>query len=300
MIESLAKILPPILIFFIGYFLKRIGLLKKDDANLFLRLCFYIGFPSIYLLSIPDLHLSTNLIPLVIAPIVVIFSTYFLALCTARLLKLKRTPFGVFLLACMLMNGTFLFPFFLSIYGLRGIATYSFFDLSGALLTFSFTYSLACLYGERIKGMTFIFKKLLLSPPIWGIVIGILLNYLQVQLPLVITNTLQDTANLVTPLFMLSLGIHFHFTFSNFRLIIPAILIRSLGGFLVGLTIVTLFHMEGLPRIVTLIYSAAPVGLNTLVFSTLEKLDIEFAANIVSLSVLLGLIFVPFLFLVIK
>lgn len=300
MSESLARILPPILIFFIGYFLKQNGLLKKDNANLFLRLCFYIGFPSVSLLAIPQIKLSFSFIPMLFAPALIIFSTFALSFLTAKMLGLKGTPFGVFLVATMAMNGTFLFPFIFAMYGLQGAARFSLIDSSAALIVFSFVYSIACLYGEKIKSIGFIIKKVLLSPPIWAIATAIILNLLHVSLPLVLTNTFQSLANLVTPLFMLSLGIYFHFSFSKFRVIIPAALIRSGFGLLIGFLVTYVFHVEGLTRTVILLYSATPVGLNTLVFSSLENLDMDFAANIVSFSVFLGIFYIPVLLLLIK
>jgi predicted Na+-dependent transporter len=39
------------------------------------------------------------------------------------------------------------------------------------------------------------------------------------------------------------------------------------------------------------------VGYNTLTFSSLAKLDVEFASSLVSVSVLLGLIYTPILIL---
>jgi predicted permease len=44
-----------------------------------------------------------------------------------------------------------------------------------------------------------------------------------------------------------------------------------------------------------LILSASPVGFNAVTFSSLEKLDDEFAASIVSMGLITGLIFISML-----
>jgi len=68
-----------------------------------------------------------------------------------------------------------------------------------------------------------------------------------------------------------------------------------LGGLLLGFFCAELFQMRGLPRTLTLLMSAAPSGVNTLVFSSLESLDMEFAACVVSYATLLGMFLLPLL-----
>jgi len=46
-----------------------------------------------------------------------------------------------------------------------------------------------------------------------------------------------------------------------------------------------------------MIGAAAPVGYTTLTYSFLENLDMEFAASLISFSIIMGMIFVPLLIL---
>jgi predicted permease len=66
-------------------------------------------------------------------------------------------------------------------------------------------------------------------------------------------------------------------------------------GLMLGFILVKLFDLEGLSKAVVLLGAAAPVGYNTLTFSSMENLDKEFAANLVSFSILTGIIFIPIL-----
>jgi predicted permease len=72
-----------------------------------------------------------------------------------------------------------------------------------------------------------------------------------------------------------------------------AVALRVGLGFLFGLLWVALFQLEGLLRAVVLIGCAAPVGFNALVFSAQHHLDKDFAASITSVSLLLGLFYLP-------
>jgi predicted permease len=74
-----------------------------------------------------------------------------------------------------------------------------------------------------------------------------------------------------------------------------AVLIRVGIGFSLGFLFVYLLDLKGLSRTVVLILSSAPSGINTLVFSSMEELDNELAASIVSYSVFVGMFLVPLL-----
>lgn len=88
---------------------------------------------------------------------------------------------------------------------------------------------------------------------------------------------------------MISLGIRFNPRIVNWAALISviSIRIRMILGLLLGFVFGLLFRLDGLNRLVVLICSAAPVGINTLTFATMEKLDVDFAASLVSLSILI-------------
>ncbi|MFQ5815437.1 MAG: AEC family transporter, partial [Candidatus Hydrothermarchaeaceae archaeon] len=54
-----------------------------------------------------------------------------------------------------------------------------------------------------------------------------------------------------------------------------------------------IFGLEGLDRQVVILSSMMPVGVNSMVFSARENLDVEFAASAVSISIIMGLVLVP-------
>ena len=94
---------------------------------------------------------------------------------------------------------------------------------------------------------------------------------------------------------MLSLGVYFHPQAKNIGRLLLVFAIRIVGGLMISLLLTRLLHIEGMVRTVIVLCSAAPVGYNTLVFSTLENLDKEFAANLVSISLILGMLYIPLL-----
>jgi len=66
-------------------------------------------------------------------------------------------------------------------------------------------------------------------------------------------------------------------------------------GFVLGYSLALLFGLDGLERTIVIIGSSAPVGYNNLTFASMENLDKEFAASLVSIAMLIGVILVPLL-----
>lgn len=293
--DILFKVLPPLLIFFLGYALKMLKILKKEDGDLLLKLVFYIAAPSLILTSLSTITLDSSfLLLLLIGPLIMLMIFIVASLCL-RLMPLNKSQKGVFLLASMIMNTGFLIPFALAIFDKTGVAMFLFFDALAGIFTYTFVYSLAIKHGDGKRDLAFIRQKLLVSPPTWAVLIALLLNFLHLSLPVVLQNTLHLTGNLISPLIMLALGIYFSLHVVKLRSSLLAVALRMIGGLLLGLLFSSLFHLEGTMRDIILFVSAAPVGFNTLTFSSLENLDKEFAASIISLSLLFALLFIPLL-----
>ncbi len=289
------KLLPILLIFILGYFLKKINIFKKEDADLFLKLVFYVAAPALIILSISSIKLNAQLWSLPLSAIIIIFTTYIITLIVSRRLKLSRESLGSFLIACLIMNIGFLLPFILAAFGLEGVALISLFDFTNGILTFTFIYYIAVKYGQNQSNKTIIRKKILLSPPIWALILALILNLLKIKITGLTHDFLQPLSYLLSPLIMLSLGIYFQPKLKNINITLTALILRSGLGLLLGLLLAWFFKLDGLTKSIVILASTAPVGYNTLTFSSLEKLDQEMAANIISLSLLVSIIFTPIL-----
>jgi predicted permease len=297
--DIVSKIIPVIAIFFLGYLLKRLHLLKKEDADLFLKLAFYVAIPAFILLSVANIKLSTNIIFLPIISSAIILITFGISFIIGKQFGLNRSSFGVFLVGTMIMNVGFAYPFIIAAYGNEGLARASIFDFANALITFTFTFYLACKYGKNKKSQS-VTKKILYSIPIWALFIALLINFTKFSIPTVGVNFLQTLGNLTIPLVMISLGIYFNPKIVKFWPLASMIFIRMFIGFLLGLFFVYLFRLQGLDRLIVLICASAPIGYNTLTFSSMENLDKEFAASVISYSILIGLILIPILIFFLK
>ncbi len=295
MIEILNNVLPLILIFALGVLLRRFGVFDRSDAHRLLKLFFYVSLPALILRSVPALRLNAGLILLPVCAALIVFATYLLAYPAGKKWRLQRPTLGTFLVGSMVMNGGFAFPFILSAYGEAEMALATLFDFGGGAVVFTFVYYLACRYGNEGRGGLHLLRKFLCSPPLLALCLALALNLSGLQLPQTANIFLQQLAYLTTPVVLLALGLSFNHRVVHLGPLLTAVTIRMLAGLLFGVAFAELFQLQGLARTLTLVMSAAPSGVNTLVFSSLEQLDTEFAASIVSYATLFGIFWLPLL-----
>lgn len=296
MTQFLNKIIPVIIIFLIGIFTRKIKLLQKKDADLLLKVVFYLTIPALTFISVAKAELSLDFVYLPLISITMIFIAYFSAKLISSQLELPAKTRGTFLVGSMIMNTGFTLPFVISAFGKPGVAVYTFFDFGNVLMIFTFVFYIAIRHGKNSKDKID-FRKFLKLPPLWGLLAGFIVNILNLEIPILIENFC-DTIGLPTIfLMMLSLGIYFNPIPKNLKKISLVLFTRIGIGMLFGFLITILLNLEGIMRVIVIAGCGAPVGYNTLVFATLENLDKEFAASIVSISILLGIIYVPILML---
>jgi len=293
MFDAFSKIIPVILIFGLGIFLRKIKLLEKSAGDVMLKIVFNVSLPALIIVSISEVNFTRDLfiLPIISAAIILLLSL--VSQLINRKLQLPRPKAGVFIVGTMIMNIGFAMPFI--IYGLDSIAFVyiTIFDVSNALITYTYTYLIACRYGEDKTGKLLI-NKILAAVPLWTLLFSLTINMFSFHIPDIGMNFFKLLGDTTVPLVMLSLGIYFSPRITNLFHITLVISIRMLLGFLIGYAFVELFDLQGLIRTVVLIGASAPVGYNTLVFASLEKLDKQFAASVVSISILIGLFTLSF------
>ncbi len=289
------KIIPVILIFFLGMFVKKIRLLGKSDADLFLKLVFNLTLPALTFLSVSTVKLQIEFFYLPFIAAFMLMISYFVARLVSRAIPMDKKTMGVFLIGCMIMNTGFALPFFIAAFDLEGIAIYMFFDLGNVLFIFTFAYYIAMKYGSDDKDKKIDYTKFLRLPPVWGLLAGVIVNFAGIGVPEIASSFLENLGTPTIPLIMLSLGIYFSPRPQNVFKIATVLGIRIGVGLVFGLFIASLLDLSGVIRTIVIISCGAPVGYNTLIFATLENLDKEFAASIVSISIFLGVFYIPIL-----
>ena len=115
------------------------------------------------------------------------------------------------------------------------------------------------------------------------------------ELPAVLANVLEPLAQANVPLAMLTVGLFIDLRTRHMGAIALALFVKMGLGWALGQGAAALLGLEGLNRLVVTTAPAMPVGLIVLAYAAREGLDTEFAANLISLSILIGLIVTPLL-----
>ena len=292
--ESLAyKILPIIFIFVLGYILKMAGVLKQEHGDAFMKVVFYLSLPALVILSLTRVKLIGEFVWLPVISFSVIMIQFGISFFTGKFMKLDRKTHGVLLAGTMIMNIGFALPFIIAAYGDEGLALLSMFDVSNAILAFTLVYFLAARYGEQGNSSKVMIRKFLFNPPIWALTAGIILNRTNTDIPSMPAHLFQILGDLTVPMIMIALGIFFNLKLIKPGPVFAGIFIRMGLGFLIGWAFCYVLGFEGLIKTIILIGASAPVGFNSIIFASMEKLDKEYAASMVSFGIMAGLVVIP-------
>lgn len=289
-----------IILFILGILLSSTNVLKQEDADVFLKIVFYVSLPALILDTIPAVDINLDFFFLPIISSVIIIITFIISSLVVNYQNPEKETKGVFLVGTMILNLGFNVPFVIGVYGQEGFARASFFDIGNILLTLSLTYYIAQKYGssDGDRKISFLNKKLLTSPPLIALIIAILINFTNISFDTSINYLLDLLSGLLTPLLMLSIGIYFKPKFEKVLPVFQVILIRMGLGLFLGIIFSFLLGLDDLTSKIIIISSAAPVGFNTLTFASLEELDKEFAANILSFCIPLGIVTISLLLII--
>ncbi len=294
MLEIFIKLLPVIGTFVLGIFLRRLRVFDETHAALFLKLVLFVALPAYAFVSVAEIDLKLKYLCLPLVAIGTYLIIWAVSFFIGKRMGLDRRRLGSFVVGSLIVNIAFAIPFILSVYGEEGLAYASLYNLGNGVMTFSFTYFLAVRFGmEGDKKIPW--GKIFGLPPVWALFLGLFWNVAHVPMPGALSDWTKMLGTLITPLVMLSLGIYFKPRLQAIRHIIPAMIIRSGVGFIIGITICSIFGWSGTLSKIIVLCSAAPIGYNTLVFSVMENLDMKYAASLVSFSILSGMIYYPLL-----
>jgi malate permease and related proteins len=282
-----------ILLFIAGFAGRRLGWLTPAHGGKMLNLVMTIGLPALFIADVSRLPLGPDVLALPLIAITIMLITFAVALLLARAWRLDRAAFGAFVICAMAINNGFLFPFVIAGWGSEAFAQLALFDLGNAIINCTLIYAVAAIYGGHAAGPAAIARRVFTFPPLWGLAVALTINLSGWRLPSPLPQVLGTAGRLILLLVILALGILFDTRVARSRLVPTAIVLRIVFGLALGLLAVELLDLEGLTRKVVLLGSAAPIGFNVVVIANREHLDRELAASAASLSVLLGLFYVP-------
>lgn len=295
--NSVETIIPIIAMILLGYVLKRTNVLKPEDAVSLNKIVINIAIPSLIFLAIYKVNLS--ILP-VVAPIPLICISVGITsgLIAYLILKVRNYPnktiWSVVSTSALFNSGFLGYPVVLGVFGTNGFIRAIFYDLGSMILFISFGIFFLLMLGGKYSD---ILKRSLLFPPLWGIILGLLLNFLNIPLGYVIPQTLTYLSGAAIPLIMISLGLSMEFRGIKEHIGLASLVSSIKLGIapLIAFIIVLILGMGGLEKSVTVLEAGMPSAMLALVLAITYELDIKVSAACIFLSTVLSMITLPIL-----
>ena len=288
-------ILSIILMIGLGYFLKRIDFLSSKDIDPFNKIVMYILLPCMIFHALYNADLS--LIPkLGILPFVILFSSLITGVVSYFILKklgLEDKTLWSVLVTVMIANTAFMgYPVTLGIYGQDGFLRAIFCDIATLITFLSLSFVLTLKFGGTIKKSI---RKIALFPPLWAVILGILLNLLNIPIGAVLENTVNYLGQGAIPLIMIALGLSIDLSaISRSKSMIAFTSVMKLAFFpLVAFVFASQIGIVNLEHTISVVEAAMPSGMMSLLLAISYKLDYELTSDCILINTVISLITLP-------
>jgi malate permease and related proteins len=295
--NSTQTVIPILGMIVIGYLLRRIGVLKSEDAVILNKIVINIAIPSLIFLAMysADLSYLPRLTPI---PFVSLFIGVMCALLAYIFVKIrnynKKMSWAIITTSAMANTGFLGYPIVLGVFGVLGLVRAVFYDMGSIILFISFGILLMFIFGGSYSAIT---KRALLFPPLWGIILGVITNLLDYNIGFMLNNLLIYLSGAAIPLIMISLGLSLDFRGIKKYLSVASIsaLVKLFISPLLAIIVVSFLAMGGLEKTVTIVEAAMPSAMLTLVLAITYELDINAVAACIFLSTLISILSIPVL-----
>jgi len=288
-------ILSIILMIALGYVLKRIDFLSEKDIDPFNKIVMYILLPCMIFHALYNSNLAS--IPnLGILPLVILSSSVITGIVSYFILKqLKlddRTLWSV-LVTVMIANTGFMgYPVTLGIFGQEGFLRAIFCDIATLCTFLLLSFILIMKFGGTIKTAI---KKIAFFPPLWAVIFGLILNFVNIPIGPVLDNTINYLGQGAIPLIMVTLGLSIDFSaLSRSKSMIVFTSIMKLAFFpLVAFFVAGYLGLVNLESTISIVEAAMPSGMMSLLLAITYKLDYEMTSDCILINTVISLITLP-------
>jgi hypothetical protein len=211
----------------------------------------------------------------------------------------EKTRWSVVSTSALFNSGFLGYPIVLGVFGGDGFVRAVFYDMGSTILFIMFGVLFSVIFAGRYLE---ILKRAVSFPPLWAIILGLLLNFLHVNIGLISSNTLTYLGGATIPLIMISLGLSLDFKGikENINTVLSVSAVKLFIAPLVAFIIVTILGIGGLEKQVTVIEAGMPSAMLSLVLAITYDLDIKIAAACIFLSTILSMATLPLLLILLS
>lgn len=294
LIFAFNAVAPAFSIVFMGFLLKRVGILTEEFVAKGNALCFNVLFPVLVFFNLYDtVSIDFTYVKIILFCIgVILISVGILTVVIPRFVK-ERRKVGV-MIQCMYRGNFMLYglPFSKSLGGAQSLTLAT--SIMAATLPILNTLAVfvyaafADVKGEKPSAKK-AFLNALKNPIIWGVILGLVFYVLKVPMPAFLHTAGNDVAKTATPLAFLFLGGQFEFRSAK----------RNMKELLIGLitklvivpsvflwVAVQFLHLRGVDLIPVFIFVSAPTAITNYQMAIQFDADYELAGDFLIYSMI--------------
>ncbi|MCX8026720.1 MAG: AEC family transporter [Thermodesulfovibrionales bacterium] len=262
---------------------------------------FNVMLPALCIKTFSTTKLDHSLIFEVVSAWLIILGTLLVGFVVLRVFRLFYSPpsqdIGVMLAITSFGNVLFLgAPVLTGLYGSEAFRHAVVFDFfATTIILWTVGAFIACNYGERKEfNLKSSIKNIALLPPLWGIVIGVVINLSGFQLDKPVLKGLTMLGDTVTPLMIFSIGLSLKIPTLKYSLIlIPFLVVKLILSPLLAFYVTGLFPLNEIARKSIIMESAMPVIVLFAVVAAKFKLNETLTSLAITLSTAISFITLP-------
>lgn len=304
--EVISQIAILFIIMFVGYYLRRVGIINEEGVKNFSSLIFYVAMPGLIVASLSETSLSSasDLGQLVLASLISYTLFILVALIVPKLLKVKDGSKGLFRYMTIFANVGFIgFPMLRAIIGDSSV-------FLGAVLIIPFNFLLFTLgvyfitsdkgHGHKVKLSIWNF----LNPGIIATLFGLIVMFMGLQLPTFVMGTAKTLGAITTPVAMMVVGaslvgVKIKQMLKNYRVLLLSVIRMVIFPLIIGL-ILKVIGLDTMTIAVAMVLSGMPIGTTTVILARQYGGDVLDASEAVFISTIMLLLTAPLLVLMIQ
>lgn len=287
------------LLIFIGYVVKKLGVLRDSDVKGLSELIMKVTIPIMIVVSMSREFSTDKLVfsavMFGISSISYLFKNI-LAKAFTKVLKTKGPESGIYELIILFSNAGFMgFPVVRAMYGEEGVFYAAIINVSFNIFIWTLGISILSRHDKTREKTSL--KTLLRNPGIVSVMIGLLLFFLPITLPEIIKTPLSLVGESSTPLAMMTIGMLLVDTdiktvFKNKELAIASI-VRILVFPIIFMAVLFWLRVPPMVTGILLILESMPAATSIAIFARKFDADYELASQGIFLSTLLNVITIP-------
>lgn len=278
----------------LGFFLKKYNFISEKEGKTISKFLMHTTFPALMIVSTARVKLDSSL--LLIPLFCIVFCSIMIAVAWIWFAKYPNDLRGILTMGAGGLNvGLFGFPIIEGLFGKEAMVYAVMFDIGNTIMTFGVVYPIGSYFSANHKGLPefgTLIKKIFRLPPVLGMVIGLLINTTQVEMPPLFFEFLDTIAKANKPLVLLLMGIYLSFELNKKQVIAisKVLIIRYAVGILFVLGIYFSLSHDSLLYAVLIICVMLPSGMTILPFSDELNYDSRIAGTLVNISLLISFV----------